>query len=277
MLPVPVVPVPVVSVPEPEPVVSVPEPEPDVSVPEPAPEESVPEPEPVVPVTEPVVPVAEPVVPVAEPVVPVPEPVVSPGALLSWPLLVGVLLVSAPEQVDVSVPLVAAEPVGWGVTVVLPALAVCVEPVVGQVVVVEVEVVVLEVVTCAVAPVQAPSAPLAAPLPEVLVAVGSLKLSLDPKRTCRTRLEARARVLAVRWTGWAGRNAATRCAGAEWMTGCAAVLCAVLQRERPEALLTETFQRNAAVRWGRAGVTCELKLVEACECTWATRVCVRAG
>jgi hypothetical protein len=76
---------------------------------------------------------------------------------------------------------------------------------------------------------------------------------------------------------WAGRDAATRCAGAEWMTGCAATLCVVLQRERPEALLTETCELNVAILCERAGVTCELKLVEACECTWATRVCVRAG
>jgi signal-induced proliferation-associated 1 like protein 3 len=110
----------------------------------PVPEPLVSVPEPLVSVPEPLVSVPEPLVSVPEPLVPVPDPL-SPEVLLSWPLLVGFVVVS----VGFVVVSVGALPVSWPVLesleqeaeplvsvgcVVAPVSVVWVEPSVGQVV-----------------------------------------------------------------------------------------------------------------------------------------------
>ena len=241
--------VPHVVVPVPEPLVSVPEPL--VSVPEPL----VSVPEPLVSVPEPLVPVPEPLVSVPDPLVLVPEPLVSvpdplpPGAVLSWPLLVVLVL-----SVGFVVVPVGALPVSWpgleslehvfepfasvgGVVAVSPELVVWVEPSVGQ------------VVPCVAAePAAAPSAPLAAAAVEGSVVS---RLSLEP-----TRMRLVACVLAA------------LCAAAAWWVVAGAAVLTVWE---------------ALTVCDGAGATCELKLILCVwtgvtwelkpDVAWTTRVC----
>jgi signal-induced proliferation-associated 1 like protein 3 len=237
----------------PEPLVPVPEP---VSVPEP-------EPEPLVPVPEPLVPVPEPLVSVPEPPVPVPDPL-SPGAVLSWPLLVvlvlSVGLVVVPGSVvvpvvvvpgSVVVPVVVvpvppeaellehgSEPLASGdcVVGVPPELVVWAEPLVGQ------------VVTCVAEPAAAPSAPLAAPAVEVSVV---LELSLEPARMCLV-----ACVLATVW------------AAVAWCVAAGAAALTVWEELTVCDWTGATCELKLILRvW--ITVTCELKP----EVAWTTRAC----
>jgi hypothetical protein len=249
-------------VPEPLPSVPVPEPEvpePLVSVPEPEPEV----PEPLVSVPEPLVSVPEPLVSVPEPLVSVPDPLL-PGAVLSWPLLV-VLVLSVGF---VAVP-VGALPVSWpgleslehvsepfafvgGVVAVSPELVVWVEPSVGQ------------AVPCVSAePAAAPSAPLAAPAVEASVVS---KLSLEAMRMRLVACVLAALCAAAAWWVVAARWVAPTW----WVVAEAAVLAAW------EALTvcdgagaTCELKLTLCVR---TGATCELKPDAAC----TTRACVAA-
>ena len=199
--------------------------------------------------------VPEPLVPVPEPLVSVPDPL-SPGAVLSWPLLV--VLVGF-----VVVP-VGALPVSWpglgslehvsepfafvgGVVAVSPELVVWVEPSVGQ------------VVPCVSAePAAAPSAPLAAPAVEASVV---LKLSLEAMRMRLVACVLAALCAAAAWwvvaARWVGAEAAVLTVW-EALTVCdgAGATC--------ELKLTLCV---------RTGVTCELKPDVAC----TTRACVAAA
>ncbi|MGZ4183563.1 MAG: hypothetical protein ACXVUL_23110 [Solirubrobacteraceae bacterium] len=213
-------------------------PEPVVSVPEPEPE------------PEPVVSVPEPLPSVPEPLVSVPEPLV-PEALLSWPLLVGFVVVSV-GLVVVSVGLVVvpvglvvvsvgAVPVLWPEVESLEHVSDPVAPgcVAAPVTVVWVEPSVGQAVTCVSAPASAPSVPLAAPAVDVSAV---LKRSLVAERTRLVACVLAALwATAVCWTT-AGRVAALVVCVKRTMCNGAGAACEL------EAIL-----------WERTTVTCALK------------------